>query len=86
MNTLLDSIKNYFENTPANIQKNDFNNREYLNDIGPDVIEYAASIREFLTSETIIAESGNLNVTELEISNYPATKEIDTDSLYYLAA
>lgn len=86
MSTLLDIIKNYFENTPTDILKNDFNNREHLNDIGPDVIEYATSIREFLNNETIIAESGNVSVHELEISNYHTTEEIDTDSLYYLAA
>ncbi len=84
MGTLLDSIKKYFENTPSDILQDDFNKRKHLNDIGPDVIEYAESIRDFLNSEIILTKSSS--VQELEISNCPATKEIDADSPYYLAA
>ena len=40
MGNLLESIKKYFENTPKDVLDNDWKEIEFLNEIGPDVIEY----------------------------------------------
>lgn len=41
MGNLFESLKDYFENTPNDVIENDWREIEYLNEIGPDVIEYA---------------------------------------------
>lgn len=40
MESLLESLKDYFESTPKEVLDNDWKAVEYLNDIGPDVMEY----------------------------------------------
>lgn len=39
MGNLFESLKDYFEHTPKDVLDNDWKEVEYLNDIGPDVIE-----------------------------------------------
>lgn len=46
MGNLFESLKNYFENTPKEVFDNDWKEIKYLNEIGPDVIEYAEFVRE----------------------------------------
>jgi hypothetical protein len=46
MGNLLDSLKDYFENTPKEVLDNDWKEIEYLNEIGPDVIEYAEYVKD----------------------------------------
>lgn len=46
MATLLESLKTYFENTPKEVLDKEWEEIEYLNDIGPDVIEYARAMEE----------------------------------------
>lgn len=46
MGNLFESLKNYFENTPQDILENDWKEVEYLNEIGPDVIEYADYVKK----------------------------------------
>ena len=45
MGKLLENLKNYFENTPKDILERELNALDYLNDIGPDIIEYAEQVR-----------------------------------------
>lgn len=49
MGNLFESLKAYFENTPKEVLNNDWKEIEYLNDIGPDVIEYAEYVKKYLT-------------------------------------
>lgn len=46
MGNLFESLKDYFENTPKDVIEKDWREIEYLNEIGPDVIEYAEFVRE----------------------------------------
>jgi hypothetical protein len=45
MGSLLESLKKYFENTPQDILDNEWKEIEELNEIGPDVIEYAEYVK-----------------------------------------
>lgn len=40
MGVLFESLKNYFKNTDQDILDRDWKEIKYLNEIGPDVIEY----------------------------------------------
>ena len=46
MGNLFESLTDYFENTPKDVLDNDWKEIEHLNEIGPDVIEYAKFVRE----------------------------------------
>lgn len=46
MGKLLDELKEYFENTPQEVLDKDFEKMAYLNDIGPDAIEYAETVKK----------------------------------------
>ncbi len=46
MGKLLDNVKEYFEITPREIIDKDFKEMAHLNEIGPDVMDYAESVRE----------------------------------------
>ena len=46
MGNLFESLKNYFENTPKKVLDNDWKDIEHLNEIGPNVIEYAKFVKE----------------------------------------
>ena len=48
MGKLLDQLKEYFENTPKEVLKKEAKEWEYLNEIGPDVLEYAKLIRGYI--------------------------------------
>lgn len=48
---LLDNLKNYFENTPKEQIEKDLAEIEYLNEIGPDALEYAEELRKYMSSE-----------------------------------
>lgn len=45
MGKLLESLKKYFENTPKEVLDSDWERIKHLNEIGPDVIEYAKSVK-----------------------------------------
>lgn len=45
MESLLESLKDYFESTPKEVLDNDWKAVEYLNDVGPDVMEYVEPYR-----------------------------------------
>lgn len=46
MGSIYESLKQYFENTPKDVLDKDWKEIEHLNEIGPDVMEYA----EFVTN------------------------------------
>lgn len=43
VNNLLEALKSYFENTPKEVLGKEWEKIKYLNEIGPDVIEYYKS-------------------------------------------
>ena len=47
MGKLLNQLKKYFENTPKEVLKKEAKEWEYLNEIGPDVLEYAKLVRGY---------------------------------------
>lgn len=57
MGNLLDSLKDYFENTPKEVLDNDWKEIEYLNEIGPDVIEYAEYVKDTFGADVSYSNS-----------------------------
>lgn len=87
MGNLYESLKDYFENTPKNVLDNDWKEIEYLNIIGPDVIEYA----EYVTREFGIAVPYSNSGKGMERHKYDVSVcangiNIAADSKYYFAA
>lgn len=79
MGKLLENLKNYFENTPKDIIDRELNALDYLNEVGPDVQEYAEQIREYLCS--------NIQIERFNIPKYNGEHYVDSsNSNYYLAA
>ena len=54
MGVLLESLKNYFKNTPKEELDKDWKEIEYLNEIGPDVFEYAEFVKANFDTETTV--------------------------------
>lgn len=52
MGILLEDIKNYFNNTPKDILEKDWKEIEYLNEIGPDVMEYIEFVKGYYESKS----------------------------------
>lgn len=46
MGKLLESLRDYFDNTPEDTLKKDLEELEYLNEIGPDAIEYCENLKK----------------------------------------
>ena len=51
MGKLLEQLKSYFENTPAEVLEKECAEWDYLNEIGPDVLEYAKLVRGYIDTE-----------------------------------
>lgn len=51
MGNLVDSLREYFENIPQEQLDKDWAEIEYLNDIGPDALEYARYIKQISGDE-----------------------------------
>lgn len=75
MGKLLEQLKNYFENTPADILEKESREWDYLNEIGPDVIEYANIIRGYIGAEIEYNSSDDF----LNENNYNFT--VSTDNI-----
>lgn len=87
MGNLFESLKNYFENTPKEILDNDWKETEYLNEIGPDVIEYAEYVKEQFGIDVLYSSSEkDLDAHTYDISVSSDAERIAVDSQYYLAA
>ena len=63
MGNLFESFKNYFENTPKEVLDNNWKEIKYLNEIGPDVIEYAKFVKEQFGVATSHSNSRHKNET-----------------------
>ena len=81
MGNLFESLKDYFENTPKGVLDNDWKEVENLNEIGPDVIEYARHVKDMGKLIKIVkAKFENVNGklvadTVKEYVNYSHLKE-----------
>lgn len=78
MSKLRESLRNYFDNTPEETLKLDLDELEYLNNIGPDAIEYVETIKGYF--------GGVLLCSDFETPTYQAEREISPEQKYYLAA
>ena len=81
MGRLLDSLKTYFENTPKDVLRKDLDELEYLNEMGPDVLEYADYVKEYF-GQSFLLEDYNVPV----YGDGQNSTEISPDSKYFLAA
>lgn len=87
MGNLFESLKNYFENTPQDILENDWKEVEYLNEIGPDVIEYADYVKKFFDIDISYSSIENdLGAHKFDVSECLDNDHIATDAQYCLAA
>lgn len=87
MENLFESLKEYFENTPINVLNKDWNEIEYLNEIGPDVVEYAESVRErFGVAVQYSNPTDKAGTHKYDISDEISGKNINVDAKYCLAA
>lgn len=78
MGKLLEQLKSYFENTPAEVLKKEYAGWGYLNEIGPDVLEYAKMARDYIGTEMVYSE----RKYDLTIS----TEDIFSNAQYGMAA
>lgn len=87
MRNLYDSLSNYFENTPKEILDKDWKEIENLNKIGPDVIEYANSVKEqFGIALAYSNAEENLETHKYDVSVNLENSEFVADSKYFFAA
>lgn len=76
MGKLLENLIQYFEETPKESLYNEWKGIQYLNNIGPDVIEYAESVKLYL----------NITSHSFDVKGNIDNDEISPNSKYYLAA
>lgn len=81
MGNLFESLKNYFESTPQDVLENDWKEIEYLNEIGPDVIEYAEYVKAFFGANMPISSTHKFDVSECSDDSH-----IAVDAQYLFAA
>lgn len=87
MGNLFESLKDYFENTPKEVLDNDWKEMEYLNEIGPDVIEYAEFVRENFGIAVSYSNSKEKREThKYEVPVSAGENGIAADAKYCLAA
>lgn len=87
MGNLFESLKNYFENTPKEVLDNAWKEIKYLNEIGPDVIEYAKFVKEQFGIAVSYSNSEQKNETHrYDVSVDSRNNGIAVDSQYYFAA
>lgn len=76
MSNLFESLRNYFENTPQDILENEWKEIAYLNEIGPDVIEYAECVKKY----------HGTGVYKFGLSGCLDDSRISAEAPYYFAA
>lgn len=87
MGNLFDSLKDYFKNTPKDVLDKDWKEIEYLNEIGPDVIEYAEFVREnFGIAVSYSNSKGKRETHKYDVSVSAVENGIAADAKYCLAA
>lgn len=85
MGKLLEQLKNYFENTPVEVLKKESAEWDYLNEIGPDVLEYANMVKGHIGTEMTYSSHDdcfNENNYDFTVS----TNDISSNAQYGKAA
>ena len=85
MGKLLDQLKSYLENTPKEVLEKEAKELEYLNEIGPDVLEYAKVVKDYINQEyNMIATKEEYVKKELDKLNLkPSKREIIIKRIEY---
>lgn len=87
MGNLFESLKKNFENTPKEILENDWKEIKHLNEIGPDVIEYAKFVREqFGIAVSYSNSDKKFETHKYDVSVDSGNEGIAVDAQYYFAA
>ena len=87
MGNLFESLKDYFENTPKDVLDNDWKEIKYLNENGPDVIEYAKFVREqFGIAVSYSNSEKKFETHKYDVSVDSGSEGIAADAQYYFAA
>ncbi|MDO4462474.1 MAG: recombinase [Bacteroidia bacterium] len=87
MGSLLESLKHYFESTPKDILDQDWKSVEHLNDIGPDVLEYADILRKSMDIDIPYSYlEQQLSEHKYDVYVPASNSNISVDALYCLAA
>lgn len=87
MGNLLENLKKYFENTPQDVLDKDWKDVEYLNEIGPDVIEYAEYIHEYYGNAVqYLCSENELETHRFDLPEFFNKDGIAADSQYCFAA
>ena len=87
MGNLLENLKKYFENTPQDILEKDWKEIEYLNEIGPDVIEYAEFIKESFGVDVFYSNmTTKIETHKFDLSQCLEDNRISAEAQYYFAA
>ena len=85
--SIIESLKNYFKNTPKEVLDNDWKEIKYLNEIGPDVIEYAKFVKEQFGITVSYPNIGQKNEThKYDVSVISENHGFAVDAQYYFAA
>lgn len=82
MDKLLESLRNYLRETP----KEALEELDYLNEIGPDVLEYAKTFRYYQSISMSYESIANESSLVFENSNSEISELICSDADYPLAA
>ncbi|MBW4715323.1 hypothetical protein [Prevotella denticola] len=85
MGKLLEQLKSYFENTPAEVLEKECAEWDYLNEIGPDVLEYAKMVRGYIDIEMAYSNSNNF-FDEKKYDLTVSTEDISSNAKYGMAA
>lgn len=79
MGRLLEQLKSYFEKTPAEVLKKEYAGWSYLNEIGPDVLEYAKMARGYIIGTEMVCSERKYDLTI-------STEDIFSNAQYGMAA
>lgn len=85
MGKLLEQLKNYFENTPVEVLEKESAEWDYLNEIGPDVLEYANMVKGYIDTETAYSCSNDC-FSENNYDFTVSTNDISSNAQYGKAA
>lgn len=85
MGKLLEQLKSYFENTPAEVLEKECAEWDYLNEIGPDVLEYAKLVRGYIDTEMAYSNS-DIFSDDRKYDFTVSTEDISSNAQYGMAA
>lgn len=86
MGKLFENLKRYFENTPSEDIEKDWKEVEMLNDIGPDVIEYAGIMKGLMDTNIFYSDNFDYQIKHINEAGENSCESISACAEYYLAA